>query len=130
MKPAGEWTYFWNPLCLFCQGDRTGWKGTSAIGIFFAHHVLNGEMRLSSCTLTVQDMIEPTHAFYKFTLHSAFTLTRIGLAIDTCSDQFDEDCIAYDKAAASEEERTALLYNVLSVNADTDGLEDDDAIHR
>lgn len=70
MKPAGEWTYFWNPLCLFCQGDRTGWKGTSAIGFFFAHHVLNGEMRLSSCTLTVQDMIEPTHAFYKFTLHS------------------------------------------------------------
>ena len=74
-------------------------------------------------------MIEPIHAFYKLTLHSPW-LGRIGLAIDACSDQFDEDCIAYDKAAVSEEERTALLYNVLSVNADKNGLEDDDAIHR
>lgn len=44
---------------------------------------------------------------------------RIGRAIESCSDRLDEECIAYEKAASSEEERTSLLTNVLSTNTDT-----------
>ena len=54
---------------------------------------------------------------------------RIGRAIESCSDRLDEECIAYEKAASSEEERTSLLTNVLSTNTDTHG-EEDGAINR
>jgi len=129
-KPAGEWTYFWNPPCLFCQGDRTGWKRKASVEHIFAHLVLNGEIKLSNCTSGL-DSTNPCNS-----IHSL--CHRIGLAVEACSEQFDEECIAYGKAASSEEERTSLLYNVLSVNTDTNGLglhdihdeEDDDAIHR
>ena len=59
-------------------------------------------------------------------LHIKYLITkRIGRAIESCSDRLDEECIAYGKAASSEEERTSLLNNVLSTNTDTSFALDD-----
>mmetsp|Transcript_24025 Transcript_24025/g.43093 ORF Transcript_24025/g.43093 Transcript_24025/m.43093 type:complete len:500 (+) Transcript_24025:92-1591(+) len=59
-------------------------------------------------------------------------LDRIGVAMETCSERLDEEIIAYDKVASSEEERTLLLSKVVSMNSDMDDIhgEEDDAIHR
>jgi hypothetical protein len=86
---------------------------------------------LSSSALTFYDVIQPIHAFNEL-------CQSICLAVEACSEHFDEECVAYDKAASSEEERTSLLFNVLSANADTNDLalheiygeEKVDAIHR
>ena len=52
--------------------------------------------------------------------------------METCSERLDEEIIAYDKVASSEEERTLLLSKVVSMNSDMDDIhgEEDDAIHR
>jgi len=65
-------------------------------------------------------------------------IEHISLAIDTCCDQLDNECIVYDTVASAEEDRTTMLCNVLSMHAYTKGLgildvhdeEEVDAIHR
>ena len=65
-------------------------------------------------------------------------IEQISLAIETCCDQLDNECIVYDTVASAEEDRTTMLCNVLSMHAYTNGLgildvhdeEEVDAIHR
>lgn len=60
--------------------------------------------------------------------------------MDTCSELYDEECIIYDTTASSEEERTLMMCNALSVDVDFRGVslddvdgqhhDEDDAIHQ
>lgn len=65
-------------------------------------------------------------------------IEQISLAIETCCDQLDDECIVYDTVASAEEDRTSMVCNVLSMHAYTTGLgildvhdeTEEDAIHR
>jgi hypothetical protein len=65
-------------------------------------------------------------------------IEQISLALETCCDQLDNECIVYDTVASAEEDRTSMLCNVLSMHAYNSGLgvidvhdeDEEDAIHR
>lgn len=65
-------------------------------------------------------------------------IEQISLALETCCDQLDNECIVYDTVASAEEDRTSMLCNILSMHAYNNGLgvidvndeDEEDAIHR
>ncbi|KAL7525362.1 hypothetical protein ACHAWF_001321 [Thalassiosira exigua] len=59
-------------------------------------------------------------------LYCPSCLDRISVAIETCSERLEEESVVYDKAAAAEEERAAVLSQVLSVSTDPGGLDFDE----
>ena len=98
-----------------------------------AKHVSIGEIMMLPCSVKVHMKVFSTTELCILLSYQ----NRISQSLETCIERLDEECIAYDKAASSEEERTSLLSNILSMNADTGGLDDihgeedeDDAILR